>query len=68
MVSKMGAGVINMTQYPEVVLAKEMELCYLNISIVTDYGAGLKGVKDIKPVNMKKVAEMFEKNIKNLQN
>lgn len=65
--SKMGADVINMTQYPEVVLAREAGMCYLNISIVTDYDAGLKGEKGTKPASAKKVIEMFEKNIKNLQ-
>lgn len=65
--SDMGADIINMTQYPEVVLAREMELCYLNISLITDYDTGLKGAKDIKPVSMKEVAEIFGKNIKNLQ-
>jgi len=65
--SKIGAEVINMTQYPEVVLAREAGMCYLNISIVTDYDAGLKGEKGVKPVSAKEVMEMFDKNIKNLQ-
>lgn len=39
--TQMGWEVINMTQYPEVVLAREAELCYVNISIVTDYDTGL---------------------------
>lgn len=65
--SKMGAEVINMTQYPEVVLARESEMCYLNISIITDYDAGLKGEKGTNPVSTKEVKEIFEKNIKNLQ-
>jgi 5'-methylthioadenosine phosphorylase len=32
-----GADIINMTMFPEVILAKEAELCYANISMVTDY-------------------------------
>ena len=56
------AEVINMTQYPEVVLARELEMCYLNISLVTDYDAGLKGRKDIKPVTSKEVIKIFQKN------
>lgn len=31
-----GWEVINMTQYPEAVLAREAELCFLNISLITD--------------------------------
>ncbi|HKN50653.1 MAG TPA: hypothetical protein VJ010_10550, partial [Actinomycetota bacterium] len=39
-----GWHVIGMTQYPEVVLARELELCCLNISLVTDYDVGIEGV------------------------
>lgn len=56
------ADIINMTQYPEVVLAKELEMCYLNISLVTDYDTGLKGRKDIKPVTASEVARIFKEN------
>ncbi len=34
--TQMGWDVINMTQYPEAVLAREAEICYFNISLVTD--------------------------------
>ncbi len=56
------ADVINMTQYPEVVLARELEMCYLNISLVTDYDAGLAGRQDIKPVNSQEVLRVFKDN------
>ncbi len=36
-----GWHTVNMTQYPEVALAREMEMCYVNISLVTDYDAGV---------------------------
>ena len=47
--SSQGWHLVNMTQYPEVVLARELELCYANLSYITDYdvaaaevvGAGL---------------------------
>ena len=51
-----------MTQYPEIVLARELEMCYLNISLVTDYDVGLKGRKDIKPVTTQEVVKVFQKN------
>jgi len=59
--------VINMTQYPEVVLAREQEICYLNISLVTDYDAGLEGNPRTKPVSHGDVIRVFNRNIKNLR-
>lgn len=56
------ADVINMTQYPEVVLARELEMCYVNISLVTDYDAGLKGREDVEQVTAQEVKKVFEKN------
>ena len=38
----MGWGVINMTAYPEGWLARELELCYANVSLITDYDVGLE--------------------------
>jgi len=57
---KMGWEVINMTQYPEVILAKEMGICYANIALITDYDAGLEGRSDIKPVTEDEVLRVFE--------
>ncbi len=58
-----GWDVINMTQYPEAILARELELCYLNISLVTDYDVGLEGDPKAKPVTHEEVVRVFEKNI-----
>jgi len=57
--SSMGWKVINMTGYPEVVLAKELGMCYLNISLITDYDVGLEGRPDIKPVTADEVVKVF---------
>jgi 5'-methylthioadenosine phosphorylase len=38
-----GWEIINMTQYPECYLARELEICYVNISLITDYDVGLPG-------------------------
>lgn len=57
--SKMGWHVINMTQYPEVVLARELGICYVNIALITDYDAGLEGRDDIKPVTEQEVLNVF---------
>jgi len=61
-----GWEVINMTQYPEVYLAREMELCTLNISLITDYDAGLIG--DVEPVSHSAVIKVFNDNNEKLRN
>ena len=60
--SKMGCDVINMTQYPEVVLALELGICYLNISLVTDYDAGIYAKTKIEPVSIEQVLSNFKNN------
>ncbi|MCR4434293.1 MAG: S-methyl-5'-thioadenosine phosphorylase [Clostridiales bacterium] len=60
--SKMGWDVINMTQYPECYLAREMGMCYANISLITDYDAGLEGRDDIPPVTEEEVYKVFGEN------
>jgi len=65
--SGQGWDVINMTQYPEVVLARELEMCYLNISLATDYDAGLEGNPDVKPVSHEQVVEVFNENMGKLK-
>jgi 5'-methylthioadenosine phosphorylase len=54
-----GWEVINMTQYPECYLARELEMCYVNISLITDYDVGLDGAP---PVTHESVLEVFAKN------
>lgn len=61
------ADIINMTQYPEVALANELEMCYANISLVTDYDAGLKGRGDVKPVTAQEVIKTFQANTDKLK-
>ena len=60
--SSLGWEVINMTQYPESYLARELEMCYVNISLITDYDVGLEGVGGIEPVSHHEVIEVFNKN------
>lgn len=60
--SGMGWQVINMTQYPECYLARELGICYVNIALITDYDAGLEGRDDITPVTEKEVLKVFEEN------
>ncbi len=64
--TQMGWEVINMTQYPEAFLAREMELCVTNISLITDYDAGLIG--DVDPVSHSEVIKVFTENNQKLKN
>ena len=59
-----GWEVINMTQYPEAVLARELELCYANISLITDYDVGVEGVP---PVTHEEVVRVFAENNQKLR-
>lgn len=63
----LGWEVINMTQYPEVTLARELEMCYVNISLITDYDTGLEGDPNIKPVTHEEVMKIFQENIDKLK-
>ena len=65
--SRQGWDVINMTQYPEAVLAREQELCYLNISLATDYDAGLEGDPSVKPVSHEEVIKVFNSKMEGLR-
>jgi 5'-methylthioadenosine phosphorylase len=60
--SKQGWEVINMTQYPEAVLARELEMCYVNIALITDYDAGLEGENLIRPVSVTEVVRVLNDN------
>jgi 5'-methylthioadenosine phosphorylase len=64
--SSQGWEVINMTQYPEAHLARELEMCVVNISLITDYDSGLAG--DVEPVSHAEVVKVFNDNVGKLQN
>lgn len=57
-----GWEVINMTQYPEAHLARELALCYVNISLVTDYDVGVEGDPSAHPVTAEEVMRQFAAN------
>jgi 5'-methylthioadenosine phosphorylase len=57
--------VINMTQAPEAVLARELELCYANISVVTDYDVGVVG--ETEAVTHEEVIKVFQDNLGHLR-
>lgn len=60
--TKMGWDVVNMTQYPEVVLAREFEMCYAAIALVTDYDVGVSAEEKIPPVSVAEFTKVFQQN------
>ena len=62
--SGLGWDVINMTQYPECHLARELELCYAGVAMVTDHDVGVEG---IEPVSGQTVARVFAENLERLR-
>jgi 5'-methylthioadenosine phosphorylase len=62
-----GAGweVINMTQYPEAYLCRELGMAVVNISLITDYDAGvLEGTEAVDAIS---VLEVFRQNAERIQ-
>lgn len=57
-----GWEVINMTQYPEGWLARELGICYVNIALITDFDAGLEGHPEVKAVTQEEVFRVFNNN------
>jgi len=60
---RQGWEVINMTQYPEAYLARELEMCYVNLSLITDYDVGVDGRPEIAAVTMDEALRVFAENI-----
>jgi len=61
----LGGDVVGMTNYPEVVLAREANLCYSTVAMVTNYATGISKT----PLSHKEVMDnmsLMSENIKNL--
>jgi 5'-methylthioadenosine phosphorylase len=56
----MGWDVVNMTQYPEAVLARELGICYAGLALVTDYDTGVQ--VGAEPVTMEAAFAVLEAN------
>ena len=61
--TRMGWDVVNMTQYPEVSLARELQMCYAALAFPTDFDSGVILDSKIKPVSERDVARVFNENI-----
>ncbi|OBG80478.1 methylthioadenosine phosphorylase [Mycobacterium sp. NS-7484] len=55
-----GFSLVNMTGYPEAVLARELEMCYAAIALVTDLDAGIEAGSGVTTVD---VFAEFQRNI-----
>ena len=63
--SDAGWEVISMTQYPEAYLCRELGMAVVNISLITDYDAGV--LEGTEAVNATSVLEVFELNAARIQ-
>jgi 5'-methylthioadenosine phosphorylase len=63
--SDAGWEVINMTQYPEAWLCRELGIAVVNISLITDYDAGVH--EGTEAVNATDVLEVFTANAERIQ-
>jgi 5'-methylthioadenosine phosphorylase len=63
--TQMGWEVVNMTQYPEAALARELAMCYVNISLVTDFDAGV--LSEHAPVEAADVVAILGQNTENVK-
>jgi 5'-methylthioadenosine phosphorylase len=63
----MGWDLVNMTAYPEGWLARELGLCYANLSLVSDYDVGVAGDSAHAAVTAEAVLEAFAANIDRLR-
>jgi 5'-methylthioadenosine phosphorylase len=59
----LGWDVVNMTQYPEAALAREADIRYAGVALVTDYDTGLEGMPGVEPVTQEQVFGFFEDNV-----
>ena len=58
-----GWSVVNMTQYPEAYLARELGICYAGLALITDYDTGVEGVEGAGPVTIEQVFEVLRRNV-----
>lgn len=63
MYSYLGGDLVGMTSVPEVVLAREAQMCYATIGMVTNYAAGISPT----PLTHAEVVEAMNQNIENFK-
>jgi 5'-methylthioadenosine phosphorylase len=60
---KIGADIVGMTVMPEACLARELELCFAGIAVVTNYAAGISG----RRLTTKEVVETMKESLERLK-
>ncbi len=60
-----GWDIVNMTQYPEVMLARELGICYTGIALATDYDSGVAHGRGA--VSIEEVFRVFHENVGRVQ-
>lgn len=63
MFAKMGGDLVGMTNIPEVILAREAEMCYATVSMVTNFAAGISA----EPLTHSEVLETMAANGSNIK-
>jgi len=58
MFRRFGCDVVGMTGIPEVVLAKELEMCYATLCFVSNMAAGIQ--KNLTPIEVSKISEKIK--------
>ena len=61
-----GWEAINMTAYPECHLARELELCYATIAMVTDYDVGVEGEEAVSAAQVVQVLRENNERLRDL--
>lgn len=63
MYRQMGGDIVGMTAMPEAILAREAEMCYVGISMITNFAAGITA----SPLSHTEVLECMKANAANLR-
>lgn len=66
MFQQFGVDVVGMTLFPEVTLAREVEICYSNVSIVTNLAAGIEEDKKLTMDEVSEIGSKFNDTICNI--
>jgi 5'-methylthioadenosine phosphorylase len=64
--SAQGWTAVSMTQYPEVALARELEMCFAGIALITDYDAGVTGAEAVSAALVLRVFKESNAKLKEL--
>ncbi len=65
MLHKLGCDIVGMTGVPEVVLAREVEICYAAICTVTNFAAGI-AKKKLTAIEVRDVVKKNQENLKKI--